>query len=90
MLKFSFPFVYNDNEYQADCQPFPLDGTTELHVTPNDSDLFHQFGIRVLQQASDGSISASLPYPADEREYLMSLAEGVAAYFDDHGKAISP
>lgn len=89
MLKFSFPFLYHGKEYEADCQPFPLDGTTELHTTPNDPALFHRFGVRILSQASDGTISTPLSSPADEQDYLMALAEGVASYFDDQGKTIS-
>lgn len=89
MLKFPFPFVYQDREYEAECQPFPLDGTTDLHITPHDPDLFHLFGVRVLALAADGSISVALPPAAGERDYLMALAEGISAYFDDEQKTIN-
>lgn len=83
MEAFTFPFVFQQVTYEAACQPFALDGTTELHLTPHDPDLFHRFGIRLLARTADGSISTALPPEPYERDYLMALAEGVSAYFDD-------
>jgi len=89
MLKVKFNFVYKDGEYGAECQPFPIDGTTELHITPHDPDLFHRFGVQILLQRADGSISTRLKPEPEEYEYLVALAEGVSAYFDDQQKSIN-
>jgi len=89
MLKVKFNFAYKGSEYTAECQPFPIDGTTELHITPHDPDLFHRFGVQILLRRADGSITTSLKPEPEVHEYLVAIAEGISAYFDDQQKRIS-
>jgi hypothetical protein len=88
MLKFAFHFIYEGSDYEAECLAFPLDGTTDLHITPHDTILFDRFGVRIFTQASDGIISTGLSAKSEERNYLLALAEGISAYFDDEQKTI--
>jgi hypothetical protein len=83
MEKFEFEFNYRGYHYAAECQRFPLDGSSELHVTPLDTDMFETFGVRIMQLQADGSISTEVPAPAEERDYILALADGVAAYYNN-------
>jgi hypothetical protein len=89
MLKFQFDFAYKGREYAAECQPFPIDGTTELHITPHDPDLFQRFGLQILLRRADGSLATRLNPEPEVHEYLVAIAEGISANFDDQQKRIN-
>jgi hypothetical protein len=87
MTQFEFDFQFQGYPYSAQCRAIPIDGSTELHVTPLDTDIFAGFGIRVLTLMSDGSITAPVPAPTEERDYILALADGLANYFNSEPKS---
>jgi hypothetical protein len=87
MKKFEFDFEFQGYRYTAECMSIPIDGSTELHVTPLDSEIFGAFGVRTLILMNDGSISAPVPSPSEERDYIYALAEGLSNYFSSEPKS---
>lgn len=83
MTKFEFGFHFQGIPVSAECEVFPIDGSTELHVSPLDVAIFETFGKRILHLNSDGSITATVPDPAEERDYIFALAEGLANHFNN-------
>ena len=83
MTRFEFEFIFQDFSYTAECRAFPIDGSTELHVTPLDTQIFESFGKRILSLTSDGSITASVPAPSEERDYVLAVAEGLSNHFNN-------
>ncbi len=80
---FEFDFNFQDNHYTAECRVFPIDGSTEVQVTPLNSELFEIFGVRILMLTSDGSVSANVPALPDERDYILALADGLSSYLNN-------
>lgn len=83
MEKFEFDFQYKSNGYTAECTVFPIDGSSELHITPRDGDIYARFGTKVLMLKSDGSVTTTLPGSGEEKTYVMSLAEGLADFYNN-------
>lgn len=83
MTKFEFDFRFQGYDYAAECQAFSIDGSTALHVTPLDDDIFENFGVRILLLTSDGSIEAEVPALTEEKDYILALADGLADYFNN-------
>lgn len=83
MTQFEFDFNFQGYPYKASCRAFPIDGSTELHVTPLDQEIFEGFGMRILSLLSDGSITAPVPVHAEERDYIVALAEGLANHYNN-------
>jgi hypothetical protein len=83
MEQFEFEFHFQDMLYTAECRAIPLDGTTELRVTPLDSDIYEVHGMSTLLLTSEGSIKAKISMGSEEREYLHALAEGLSDYYSN-------